>query len=254
MINEELVNSHAYETAFWMAGVYSPDYPARLLGELATDVSNKIRAIAIFRLLSDGKSNSFYHNLIRSGLVRQRYLQRCRDENLLSDHFRASGRYLPLFDAIAAADFMLAASIIDLSPTEYMPGHEYEDDHCYAQISHGLVTGRTERAQELLGRFERYLEGGRNGRFLVVAALLEKDQQAFDLAFEQLLSDREREIAADKKRRQIESPPILAFRRIFVEGLAILRLAEKVRLRTEGEYLFCPSIARIPMTEPFPGE
>jgi hypothetical protein len=254
MINDDLVETQSYETAFWMAGIYSPDYPARLLGELAADVSNKLRGMAIFRLLSDGKTNSFYHNLIRSGLVRQRYLQRCLDENLLEDHFRSSGRYLPLFDAIATADYSLAGRVIDLSPVEFMQGHEYQDDYCYAQIAHALVTGRDERGQELLLRFERYLEGSLNGRFYVAKALLERDQSGFAPAFEQLLSDRELEIATDIKRGQIESPQIIAFRRIFVEGLAILRLAEKLGLKTEEEYLFCPSIARIPMTEAFPGE
>jgi hypothetical protein len=254
MINKALVESHSYETAFWMAGVYSPDYPARLLGGLAADVSDKIRTMAIFRLLTDGKTNSFYHNLIRSALVRQHYLRRCLAENLLDDHFRASGRYLPLFDAIAAAEFSLARNITELSPVEFMQGHEYEDDYCYAQIVQGLVTGRNDRAENLLTRFERYMETGSSGRLMVVKALLGQDQSNFDSAFEQLISDRELEIAADIERGQIESPQVKAFRRIFVEGLAVLRLAERTGLKTEDEYRFCPSIARIPMTEPFPGE
>ena len=254
MINDDLMESHAYETAFWMAGVFSPAYPARLLGELAMEVSNKLRCMASFRLLSDGQFNSFYHNLIRSGLVRQRYLQRCREEGLLEDHFRSSGRYLPLFDVIAAGDYPLALAIIHLSPVEFMRGHEYEDDYCYAQIVHRLLTGRGDTGQELLARFERYLEGSPNGRFMVAKSLLELDQAGFDSGFEELLSDREREIAGDIKRGQIESATVVASRRIFTEGLAILRVAERLGLTTAEEYLFCPSIARRPMTEPFPGE
>lgn len=254
MINDDLVESHSYETAFWMAGIYSPDYPVHLLGGVATDVSNKLRSMAIFRLLAEGKSDSFYHNLIRSGLVRQRYLQRCQEERLFEDHFRSSGRYLALFDTIAAADFSLSASIIELSPMEFMPGHEYEDDYCYAQLAHSLLTGVTERRHSLLTRFERYLEGNSNGRFLAMKAILERNQSNFDSGFEELLSDREQQVAADIKRGQIESPEIIAFRRVFVEGLAVLRLAARAGLQTEDEYLFCPSIARIPMNEPFPGE
>jgi hypothetical protein len=254
MIDKDLVVSHSYETAFWMAGVYSNNYPSELLGELSMDVSCKIRAMAIFRLLAVGKTDSFYHNLIRSGRVRERYLQRCKTEALVEDHFRSSGRYLPLFDAVAAAEFDLAGRIIGLSPVNFMRGHEYEDDYCYAQICHSLMTRHDERGAGLLAQFERYLEGSPNGRFLVAKALFERDQAGFDSGFEQLLSDRELEIAADIKRGQIESPAIIAFRRIFIEGLAILRLAEQLGLRTEEEYLFCPSIARIPMSEPFPGE
>jgi hypothetical protein len=254
MIEDSLVESLAYETAFWMAGVYNPTYPAHLLGELATDVSTKLRSMAGFRLLADGNSNSFYHNLMRSGLVREVYLKRCFAENLLLDHFRSSGRYLAVCDTIVSGDFSLAVRVIDLSPLEFMPGHEYEDDYCYAQIIHGLVTDRNERGHDLLAQFQRYLEGKTNSRFLTSKALLNKDQQGFDLGFQKLLFDREREIAADIKRGQIESPQIIVSRRIFIEGLAILRLAERVGLKLDEEYEFCPSIARVPMTEPFPGE
>ena len=38
-------------------------------------------------------------------------------------------------------------------------------------------------------------------------------------------------------------------RLIYVEGLAVLRLATLQGLMTEANYLFCPSIARL--TEPF---
>jgi hypothetical protein len=254
MINGDLVEGQAYETAFWMAGVYDRNYPLHLLGELAADVSTKLRCMAIFRLLADGRSNSFYHNLHRSGLVRQRYLARCLEEGAMEDHFRSSGRYFPLFDTIAAGNFALAGQIIELSPASFMSGHEYEDDYCYARIVHNLVTGHSGGSVDLLARFARYLEGSQNGRFLVAKALVERDQAGFHPAFEQLLSDRELEIAANIKRGQIESPQVIAQRRIFVEGLAILRLAERAGIKTEEEYLFCPSIARIPMTEPFPEE
>jgi hypothetical protein len=254
MITDELKEGFAFETAFWMAGIYSPDYPLDLLGELASDVSAKLRAIAIFHLLGSGKINGFCHNLIRSALVRRQYLQRIMDAGLLEDHFRGSSRYLPLCDAIAAGDFPLGQNIVDLSPSNFLLGHEYEDDYCYSQILNGLATGRNERGRELLAQFERYLEGAANARYSVAKALLERDQPAFDAAFPQLLAARENEIAADIERGQIESPHILAFRRVFVEGLAVLRLAERAGLATEDEYLFCPSLARAPMTEPFPGE
>ncbi len=254
MITEDLQRGFAYDAAFWMMGVYSADYPLEHLGGLAAEVSAKLRAIAIFHLLGAGKVDSFYHNLIRSGMVRRQYLQRVLDAGMLEDHFRGAGRYLPVCDAIAAGDSRLVEEIVRLSPEQFLAGHEYEDDCCYAQLIHGLATGRNERAPEWLARFERYLEGETNPRYSTAKALLEHDQALFDRAFPELLAAREREIAADIKRGQIESAHITAFRRVFVEGLAVLRLAEGAGLATEDEYLFCPSLARAPMTEPFPGE
>jgi len=254
MIDESTIQGYSYETAFWMAGVFNADYPLEQLGELTQEVCAKLRAIACFHLLKDGGVNSFYHNLIRSGRARAAYLKRCMDEVALEDHFRASGRYAAVCDCVAANDSDLAVRIIELSPAEFMPGHEYEDDYCYAQLLHGLVTGREGRASDLLAQLERYLDGAPNGRYLIAKSLTERRQGDFNEGFEQLLKDRQQEIASDIERGQIESPHIVTARRVFVEGLAILRFAEKVGLQTEEDYLFCPSIARIPMTVPFPGE
>ena len=254
MITERLIKSDSYETAFWMAGIYDPGYPLDELGQLSMEVCTKLRALACYRLLKDGKPNSFYHNLIRSGLVRLRYLERCLSDGALEDHFRGSGRFKPLCDAVAAADKVHSLQIAERSPTEFLQGHEYEDDYCYAQLLHGLIAGNKTRATELLARFERYLEGSANGRFLVAKALIERTQGGFESGFDELLEDRQREIASDIKRGEIESPQVLMSRRLFIEGLAILRVADEVGLKTQEEYLFCPSIARVPMTIPFPGE
>jgi Immunity protein 49 len=254
MISERMIDEYSYETAFWMAGVYSPDYPLDQLGEVCADVQTKLRMLACFRLLKDGRPDSFYHNLIRSGMTRRHYLNRCIAEGALEDHFRGSGRYLPFCDSVAAGEFELASSIIELSPAEFLRGHEYEDDYCYGRILYSVFSGTNEELPVLLTRFADYLEGAENGRLLVASALAQRDQSAFEKAFEHLLLDREQEIAADAARGQIGSPQVIMGRRIFIEGLAILRIAERLGLSTEDEYLFCPSIARVPMTRPFPGE
>jgi hypothetical protein len=155
---------------------------------------------------------------------------------------------------LAAGDISLAQTIIELSPIEFLKQHEYEDDYCYARILHGLVSGQEELLGDMLSRFAVYLEGIENGRLLVARALTNRNQDGFDAGFQALLLDRQKEIAKDVERRQVETPEIIAARRVFIEGLAILRLAEQVGLATEQEYLFCPSLARIPMTRPFPGE
>ncbi len=254
MITEGLVDDYSYETAFWMAGVYRPDYPLEQLGEVCADVQKKLRMLACCRLFKDGRSDSFYHNLIRSGMTRRHYLSRCLTEGALEDHFRGSGRYLPFCDSLAAADLELARTIVELSPAEFLKGHEYEDDYCYGRILYLLFSRAEEQLPELLARFEHYLEGAGSGRFLVAAALAQRDQAGFNTGFERLLLDREEQIAADIERGEIESPHVIMARRIFVEGLAVLRLAGQLGITTEQEYLFCPSLARVPMTRPFPGE
>lgn len=246
----------AYDIAFWMQGLTNPDYPMKRLGGLSLELSDKLRAMAIMALLVKGDSDVFYHNLIRGGITRETYLQRLKNEGINKDHHRASGRYESLLDAVAAGDMALARRIVELSPAEWQNGHEYEDDYCYAQILHRLIQ-ETPPEQEiipLLNQFEAYLEGEPSARLDVCKALMERNQNAFDEAFDALLEEQEAKIAADKARCQMEDPIVIAQRQVFVEGLAILRLAEMRGLTTQSEYRYCPSLSRIPMEIPFSGE
>ncbi len=52
----------------------------------------------------------------------------------------------------------------------------------------------------------------------------------------------------------MEDPVVIAERQIYIEGLAILRIADKLGFVTQSEYRFCPSIARVAMVKPFPDE
>src|SRR5687768_160545 len=102
---EECREPLAYEIAFWMQGLLSPIYPLAELGKLSLEISDKLRALAIINLVSQGNSDFFYHNLIRSGIARETYLSRVKTMLQPDDHHFCSGRYQPLMDVIAAAEF-----------------------------------------------------------------------------------------------------------------------------------------------------
>ena len=221
----------AYDTAFWYVGVLNPDYPLDELGKLSLEVSGRFRALAIYALVVQAESDSFLHNLIRSGKTREIYLRRLRQADNDDDHHQSSGRYEPLVDAIAAGEFELARSIVALSPTAFREGREYEDDYCYAQLLHCMVRPEPPESEmpPLLGRFEAYLNGQPSGRFSVCKALVERSQDDFDGGFESLLDERDSQIQADKERGQLEDVEVVAKRHIFVEGLALLRLCRSTR-------------------------
>lgn len=251
---EDLIEPECYDTAFWMAAIYDPDLPFGQMGELASEVCRKLRTIAISVLSVHATVNTFYHDLIRSGLVRERYLTRCKEENHLTDHHRSSGWSAALMDTIAAGEFELARRIAELSPSEFNPGHEYEDDYCYAQLIFHIIGAGKIETSEVLGRFSAYAEDEPNARLDLIRSLLDGHQTAFEKAFEKLLEEHEGRIAAEMELGRFEDLHINADRRMFIEGLAMLRLASMCGLATEDEYLFCPHMARLPMTQPFPGE
>lgn len=246
----------AAEIAFWMLSLRDPQCPLEQAGGMGLELGEKLRAVGIILLLTRADSDGFYYNLIRSGRLRRDYLQAVVDSGLTEDHHYASGRYEPLLDAIAAGDFELARDIARLAPAAWRDQHEYEDDYCYAQLLHRLIQEAVPEQEltPLLEQFETFLQGGFDARLDVCKALAAASQADFDEAFEALLDAFELRIEANKQRGQLEEPQVLAQREIYVEGLALLRIAERRGMQTNDEYRFCPSLARVPMTSPFPGE
>ena len=245
----------AYKVAVRLRAFSDGDVPLRENGKLSMELTDDLRALAIMALLSFGDNRLFFQNLARSGEVRETYLRRLRDAGIENDHHQASARFKPLLDAVAAGDFALANRIAALSPKEFRKGHEYVDDYCFTQIINGLIgkAGSKDRFLPYLNRFEIYLEGQSNARFDLSCALIDCDQVAFEEAFSELLNTHEQYITQAKQRGQLEDPVVLAHRFVCIEGLAILRIADTIGLKTESEYRYCPSIAMIPIP-PFPRE
>jgi hypothetical protein len=246
----------AYEAAFLIESFDDPDVSADDWGELSLEIGHKLRSLAIMAVVSKGDQSLFAQNLTRSGRVRLTYLQRLRLEGVNYDHHSASARIDGLMDAIAASDLELSRQIISASRSSWLEGAEYEDDFCHAQLIHQLVSQEKDEAAvtALIEQFEKVLDGQPGARLDVCRALLNRDQSAFDDAFERLIQERETKIAADKARFQLEEPEVMSQRLIFVEGLAVLRLATLHGLKTESDYLFCPSIARLTEAVPVPEE
>jgi hypothetical protein len=256
MALDDYAEALSYDIAFWLVGVRDPAYPIGDLGALSLEVGAKLRAMALITLLSGADPNPYCHNLIRSGAARETFLRRCVAEGRPDLRHYAAGKVDPVIDAVAAGDFALARRIGEAGPVAFRDGYEYEDDFCFSRLLSEFASGRPDPGlvQSLCARFEAYAGGAADARLDVCRAFASRDAEAFAEAFEERLDERKREIQADKARRQLEDPGVLANRRVFVEGLALLRLAELQGMPTEANYPMCPSVALAPMTLAFPGE
>ncbi len=96
------------------------------------------------------------------------------------------------------------------------------------------------------------MDGDENPRLQVCQALAARNAGAFAEAFEKFLTAFEEAIQKNIARGQLEDVHVLAQRHVSVEGLALLRLAGRRGIPTEKEYLFCPSLARLPASQPCP--
>jgi hypothetical protein len=242
------------DAAFWWLGVEDPGTPVEKVGDLSLEVSYKLRTLAILALLGKASADGFVHSCTRAARARRLYLRRLADAGIDRAHHRVSGCYEPLLDAIAAGDMRLVGEIDELSPADFRPPDEYEDDYCYAQLLCRLCRDPVPEAQltPLLDRFARYLDGDENPRLQVCGALAERDAAAFAEAFEAFLAAFEEGIQKKIARGQLEDVHVLAQRHVSVEGLAILRLADRRGIPTDREYLYCPSLARRPASYPCP--
>lgn len=251
---EECAEAIATDIAFWMEGIIDPGYPMDKLGQLAFELGTKLRALGIILLVTKADSDGFQFNLIRSGRAWRTYLKRAQAEQAQEDHHFCTGRSDPLVDCIATGQFDLALEISGLLPNAWRKGHEYEDDYCFGRLLQILCMPLVDKtlAEPVIRQWETYLDDDDSPRLAVIQSLLNQDQDDFNERFQDLIFNYHAEIEKNKQRGQLEEPHVIAQRRVFVEGLAILRLAEKQGLATEREYDLCPFLARLPRTRPLP--
>jgi len=244
----------AWDTAFWLMGWREPGFPLDETGPRSTELERKLRALGIIALVTEADTDTFLHDLIRAAGVREQFLARWRTAGREDEHELAASRLDGWFDAVAAGDLETAHRIADLSPSDWHASREYEDDFAWAQVLFALLRGTVPDAQAALVHLERALDGLESPRLAVGQALASADPEAFAAAFEALLGEREAQIAAAIAGGEMDDPIVVAHRLVFVEGLALLRLATLRGVATADEYRMCPSLARLVMLTPYPGE
>ena len=228
----------AGDIALWLQALDDPEMPLAEMGRLSLELGEGLRGLAIIVLLAKGDVNKFHHNLIRSARCRLAFLERVHREGELAQHDFVAGCVEPLLDAIAADDLDDARRIAALVPPAFRLGHEYEDDAGAAA------------ALDACARLRALGGGAARARADAGEAVVGTDPPAFGAAFEAVLAERELQLGEEEARGELESPAVLARRKIDIEALAWLRLAQHAGLRTDADYRFCPALARRPMTEP----
>jgi len=209
--------------------------------------------VAVATLLVDGNPQGFFLNLCRAAENWRRLLKHLHLKTLPLPPSRYTA---PLLGADAAGAWGLARQVEELSETRWLPEEEYRTEHARAQLLHALVASGTRDA--VLPKLEA-LEalGGEEGADLVACtrALLGGDGAAFAEAFRHAVLVHGEDV---EKRAKLFTTPVTRFaprRAIWLEGLALLRLAERAGIAPwEEHFRYCPPLARLPMTEAYRGD
>ena len=222
--------------------------PVEELGTSFETLTECFQALGICNLLLTMQPAGFHRNLFFSGCTRRYFLRRDQDEPRTMIRHRAISRTDAFFDAIAAGAMDVATEIARLSPDNWIPSGEYEDDFCYHAFLHHFVSGLPQpaaaRQDELLERFAAALEGASSPRLNVCQALRTRDAETFHAAFADLLDERSAEYAERKQQSAVDMT-IEPRYSIFVEGLALLWIAAQIGIPVDSEYPGCPSIAAL---------
>ncbi|MEW5802448.1 MAG: Imm49 family immunity protein [bacterium] len=225
------------------------------VGNLFEETASCFQALGICNLLLSLDLAGFSRNLIFSGYTRRYFLNQSRLEGNISDEHLAISRNESFFDAIAAGAVELAREIADLSFDEWMKDGEYEDDFCYYLFFHNYLKGSEnfDRAflKKILARFEKSLERSSSGRLSICCAFYTLDQRGFEEGFQELVNERQNQIESYRLSNDLTFEPKS---HVFVEGLALLRIAEKAGFPIQREYQYCPAIARVPASASLPGD
>jgi hypothetical protein len=242
--NEESFEVLAGEVAFCLANIRHPDATLQLAGPFYEDAAEALRGHAILRLLIDGDGDAFSNDLVMSAQARRAYLRRCAQANY-ADHFIALSRSGSLLDAVAGDDPALAAEISRLSPTAWRPGEEYEVDFCFQRLLALTLVGAP--AEGVAGALEQYDKAaeGSGARLRLCRVIHDRDAAAFDGAFRAVLAEREAENQDDKSLAD-ERLAVALGTKVFVEGIAVLKIARRLGLPIAMEYPMCPALALLP--------
>jgi hypothetical protein len=227
--------------------VIASGLPVAQIAEECEAAIELFQAVATSRLMLSFDTVGYQKHLAFSGYGLRYLLQRCQTEGTVDLCHLAISRTEAFFNVLAVGHTALAADIVARSPREWTPDGEYEDDYSYMAFLHhfALEPDQIDRSalEALLKRFERSLEGAPSPRLAICRAFLERNEPAFDAAFDALLMAHESWSSSNTKYRSFD-PVVLMRSRLFMEGVALLLLAERLGFHTQAEYRFCPSIAR----------
>ena len=197
------------------------------------------RRRGIARFLQTAETNLLQQDLQRSGSAFAAYLAREGGAgNVVS-------KAAPFFDAVASADTQAAVRISRLSALTPSLDYEYEDDFLYIRILMGrFFLGFDDvELSAMLKRYEELLDGSEDPKYTICESFLKARPEQFGEAFEQLITTRDEHYTAGVEAEEIIEEEWATEGKIFVEGIALVRLAVSAGVPVQKDYLFVPSLA-----------
>lgn len=201
------------------------------------------RTLAICRLLREHAIDEFAHLMAKAGHARLDLLQRA---DTRPSH-RCSSNDLGFVAALTAGDLSTAKEIANLAPGSHLVGVEYEDDFLWQRTLQLVLLERDDEAHAAVTRWRELLDGEPSGQLEACVGLLSDDGPAFGRAFGELIRHRQRQLQRYRGAMSFSPERFATEGHVFVDGLAVLRLAERRGLHGPNEADMVPAAAIVPL-------
>jgi hypothetical protein len=200
------------------------------------------QVLATGALLLEGSTRYFFQNLVQAAENWRRLLTHLERRGWAPP---PATQNVPFLNAVATEQWTLAAELAAHSARQWQPGEEYEDDFAWAEVLHALVLqGRPGDTTERLARLEAVGAETQAPKLAMARALLAGEGRDFQEAFGAAHAAYEEATERHAKMGTLPRRGFLPHRHVWMEGLALLRLAERAGLPPPDSYLrYCPRLA-----------
>lgn len=215
------------------------------------------RVLGVCVLLQEADVEGFAAHLDKAGQARLALLEYAASVQppLAPEDILASDN-VGFSDALAAGDLKLARAIARRSPELHAAGLEYEEDFLFSRFLH-LWVGEPRDEKDvrlLLERWEQVVEPGADLRLDICQSLYTRNADRLADSIQALIEERKREMREYRKQLDFDPEVAATTGKIYIDGLALLRLAELEGLPSLPAYELHPPLARVPHGTPLPRE
>ena len=203
-------------------------------------VCRAYRVRGICRFFLEGVPGALHADLQSSGKTYLLYLSSAQNDELVTS------KGISFFDSIAGNDFDIAHQIAAHSRHTWNNDEEYEDDFLYVDflMKHFFMNGGKDEIEKILQTFAGLVGDESSPRLDVCQAFVNRDGQAFDEALSDLIHEFQTYYQEGFARDEILEEVWATEGHLFIEGLALIRLGELLKIPVQKEYAYIPSMAR----------
>lgn len=206
------------------------------------------RQRGVCSLLHYGVAEPFHRNMMQSGAAFLHYLSYAPDAQ------KATSQAKPFLDAVGSCYWDCALAIARGSRQTWNEEEEYEEDFLYTRflMEFFLLGADQSTVEQRIMRQEDVLkEGGSTIRLEICKSFFERDNNRFQEALVELLNERAATVEDMIAKDELPEEAWSWLRYFSGEGLALVRLAERIGFKTSPVYLHIPAVVRGVPNYPF---